>query len=96
MSQRPSELPAGAKPYRTIGPFDRETLPKGLLAEHRLKPGTWGQLELFEGTLQFTWDDAEGGVERIEAPAQFVVPPEVPHHVAAEGPFKLTITFLSA
>jgi hypothetical protein len=29
-------LPAGSEAYRTIGPFDANTLPAGLRAEHRL------------------------------------------------------------
>jgi tellurite resistance-related uncharacterized protein len=86
-------LPAGAEPYRTIGPFDAQTLPQGLRGEHNLKPGTWGVLELSAGALRFVWDDEAGGVEELAAPATLVVPPEVLHHVEGEGPFALSITF---
>ena len=87
-------LPAHATAYRTIGPFDARTLPKGLRAEHRLKPGAWGLIEITEGSLRFVWDDDQGGIEEIAAPAELVVPPEAPHHVEGDGPFVLTITFL--
>jgi len=84
-------LPSGSATYRTIGPFGAETLPQGLRAEHRLKPGAWGLIDLTEGSLRFVWDDAQGGHEDLVAPAQLVVPLQVPHHVEGEGPFALTI-----
>ena len=87
------ELPAGSEPYRTIGPFDAETLPAGLRAEHRLKEGTWGLLELTDGSLRFVWDDERGGADEMAAPAALVVPPQVLHHVESHGPFTLTIAF---
>jgi tellurite resistance-related uncharacterized protein len=86
-------LPVGAVAYRTIGPFDAATLPAGLRAEHRLKPGAWGLLELTEGSLRFVWDDEQGGSDELVAPVRLVVPPQVPHHVEGEGPFALTIAF---
>ena len=87
------DLPADAVPYRTIGPFDAQTLPAGLRAEHRLKEGTWGVLALSAGALRFVWDDDLGGTDELRAPATFAVPPQVPHHVESEGPFTLTIAF---
>ena len=93
---RRGELPAGTAVYRTIGPLNAETLPAGLRAEHRLKVGTWGLLELTEGTLRFVWDDAEGGTDELAAPAALVVPPQVLHHVEGDGPFTLTIAFYRA
>ena len=87
------DLPSGSVAYRTIGPFGAQSLPKGLRAEHRLKEGTWGVLDLARGSLRFVWDDEQGGSEELTAPARFVVPPQVPHHVEGEGPFELTIAF---
>lgn len=92
-SPRGGELPHGSVAYRTIGPFDAQTLPAGLRAEHRLKEGTWVLLELSEGTLRFVWDDEAGGAEDLVAPATLVVPPQVLHHVEGDGPFSLTIAF---
>jgi tellurite resistance-related uncharacterized protein len=90
---RRGDLPLGSVAYRTIGPFGAQSLPTGLRAEHRLKEGTWGLIELSEGALHFVWDDAEGGADELRAPATLVVPPQVPHHVEGEGPFALTIAF---
>lgn len=78
---------------RTIGPFGAESLPTGLRAEHRLKEGTWGLIEMTRGALRFVWDDEEGGAYELIAPATFIVPPQVPHHIEGEGPFELTIAF---
>lgn len=86
-------LPAGAEPYSTIGPFDAQSLPKGLRGKHNLKAGTWGLLRLGEGSLRFVWDDAAGGAEDLIAPASLVVPPQVLHHVEGDGPFSVTIAF---
>lgn len=86
-------LPDGLEAYRSIGPFDAESLPKGLRAEHNLKPGTWALVELTEGSLRFVWDDEEGAAEGLVAPASLVVPPEVLHHVEGDGPFAMEIAF---
>lgn len=89
-------LPSCSTAYRTIGPFDAATLPAGLKAEHRLKPGTWAVLDLTEGSLTFRWDDAAGGQDDLSAPARIAIPPEVPHHLELAGPLLLTVTFHSA
>ena len=93
MPDRPARLPESVEPYRTIGPFDAATLPVGLRRTHDLKVGTWGLVELVEGTLSFVWEDAQGGRDELAAPARIVVPPQVPHHVEGDD-FRLSITFL--
>lgn len=93
MPERASRLPDGAQAYRTIGPFDAATLPAGLRRTHDLKAGTWGKVTLEAGNLVFVWEDEAGGREDLRAPAEIVVPPQVPHHVEGDE-FRLTITFL--
>lgn len=93
MTVRPTELPADAQCYRVVGPFDADSLPDGLKAEHRLKAGVWGLLTLSEGSIAFAWDDEDGGETILHAPATFVVPPEIAHHLRLLGPFQLTIGF---
>lgn len=88
--------PPGARAYRTIGPFDERTLPAGLRGEHRLKPGAWARIMLSEGSIRFVWDDGEGGSHALHAPAAMFVPPEVPHHLESDGPFRLAIEFIAA
>lgn len=90
---RSRSLPAGVFPYRTIGPFDAESLPAGLRQTHDLAEGVWGLVSLEEGRIGFVWEDGSGEQQDLVAPAEIVVPPKVPHHVSADGPFRLTITF---
>jgi len=92
MPERPPRLPEGVEGYRTIGPFDAATLPAGLRRTHDLKVGTWGVVTLEQGSLGFVWEDEIGGRDDLAAPAEIVVPPQVPHHVEGDD-FRLTITF---
>jgi len=85
-------LPPGAEAYRTIGPFDAGSLPSGLRRTHDLKDGTWGKVELLSGTLGFVWEDQVAEAREYMAPAEIIVPPQIPHHVEGEN-FVLTITF---
>lgn len=79
--------------YRKIGPFGRDTLPQGLLAEHSLRGGTWGRLTMLRGAVGFIWDD---NGERIELKAGDVhlITPERHHHLDITGAFELEIEFL--
>jgi tellurite resistance-related uncharacterized protein len=87
-------MPASAVPYRKIGPFDAASLPAGLLAEHRLKEGVWGKLEMLDGSLDFVWDDGRQDDRcRICAGDVQIVTPTTPHHLETSGPFRLTIEF---
>ena len=92
MSDRAERLPDGVEAYRTIGPFDAASLPAGLRRTHDLKQGTWGKVVLERGSIGFVWEDETGGRQDADAPAEIVVPPQVPHHVEG-GDFELTITF---
>ena len=56
-------LPEEAQIYRSIGPFDAQTVPKGLLGKHDLKPGAWARLCVTGGSVSFVWDDPQGGIE---------------------------------
>jgi cupin 2 domain-containing protein len=87
-------VPADLVELRVIGPFDRNTLPQGLLREHRLKPDRWGHLRLQRGAVRFVWDDDTGIIETLAAPATLLVPPEVPHHLEFDDDFLLEIAFL--
>lgn len=80
--------------YRRIGPFDAANLPRGLLAEHRLKPGTWARLSLLSGQVCFVWDTPEPRSVRLDTGADLLIEPEVPHHLEPEGDFLIEIAFM--
>lgn len=87
-------IPAGFALVRRIGPFDAETLPRGLLGEHRLKPDRWGHLVIQRGRVRLVWNDASQRAEDLVAPAEALIPPQVPHHLELLGDVELAITFL--
>ena len=94
---RPDALPTDALAYRDLGPFDNASLPAGLLAEHRLKAGTWGLLRVTSGQIDFVWDDGLSPVRRrLNAGDAIVVPPQVPHHLETTTRFELSLTFFRA
>lgn len=86
--------PEGFAIVRVIGPFDRESLPRGLLAEHRLKPDRWGHVRLSQGSVAMVWDDGTGRVDYLTAPGELIVPPQVSHHLEFADDFRLEIAFL--
>lgn len=89
--------PPPLQTYRTIGPFDCETLPGGLRRTHRLKPGAWGCLTVHSGEIRLHWDDveegADGAVVLLRPGSPTLVPPERPHHLEEVGSFTLSIAF---
>lgn len=90
-------LPDGVEAYRSLGPFGPADLPSGLLRTHRLAEGVWALLRLEAGRIVFVWEDVDsergGQREELAAPAELVVPPQVPHHLKVEGEFRLALTF---
>jgi tellurite resistance-related uncharacterized protein len=89
-------LPSDTAVYRTIGPFSCDSLPKGLLREHRLKEGTWGRLRLLSGKVRFVWDDDSADHAAVVLDEETVIiPPTIPHHLELlEGDFVMEIDFL--
>lgn len=71
-------MPPAAREYKRVGPFTKQTLPAGLLAEHRTKPGTWGRIVVSEGQLEY---HVRGRVLVLGPGEAGLVEPEVPHHV---------------
>lgn len=87
-------IPAGFTLVRRIGPFDADTLPRGLLGEHRLKPDRWGQVVVRKGRVRLVWEDASQPAQDLVAPVQVMIPPQVPHHLELLGDVELAIAFL--
>lgn len=46
-------LPSGTNCYRHLGPFNEVSIPRGLLAENRLKPDVWAVLAVEAGAIMF-------------------------------------------
>ncbi len=89
-------LPDDAQVYRSIGPFDAQSVPRGLLGKHDLKPGAWARLCVTAGSVIFVWDDSAGGSDLLTAGVEMIVPPCIPHHLDLCGPLEFTIHFCAA
>ena len=66
---RMPELPARASEYKRTATFTEETVPGGLLRDHRTKPGVWAKIVVETGRLAYT----------LESPRRtFMLTPEYP------------------
>ena len=76
------ERVAGLTKFRETGVFDNETVPAGLLNDHRLKEGVVGKLIVREGLIKFivTEPGKEGAVELTEG-SEHIIEPLVTHKV---------------
>lgn len=84
-------LPSGLVVYGGTRVFDETSVPKGLLANHTTKAGTWGRIVVQEGRLLYTvglasWIIRPGVVGIVE--------PRVLHHVTPQGPVRFLVEFL--
>lgn len=88
-------LPHGVRPYKKTPIFDENTVPKGLLREHRTKAGVWALVHVLEGKLRYRRGPLN--IEQILTPAApGVVQPEEPHEVEPVGRVRFYVEFYSA
>lgn len=87
-------LPDDVVCYRILGPWTDSEIPAGLLKQHQLKAGSWGELTVVSGTIEFCWDEVIG-VEPIclATRQRIVIPPTVPHHLQIIGDAVLELHF---
>lgn len=81
-------IPEGLTPYRQTPVFTIDTVPPGLLRDHRTKAGVWGVIHVAKGRVRYTISPA--GEDVVLNPGYpGVIEPEVPHHVLLldEGSF---------
>jgi len=85
------ELPPGAELVRTTDVFDEDTVPAGLLRDHRVAANTWGRLVVHSGALKFGFT----GEDEFDVTAgdHAVIPPSVVHHVRIVGPVRFAVEF---
>ncbi|MEM7501582.1 MAG: DUF1971 domain-containing protein [Pseudomonadota bacterium] len=87
-------LPHTVTPYRTIGPFDQSTLPKGLLRDHNTKAGVWGLLEVLSGEVQYeVTEPGHAGTFTLSPSHPGVIVPLQKHHLKLTGDVTFRITF---
>jgi tellurite resistance-related uncharacterized protein len=87
------ELPAGVAAYKRTATFTEETVPVGLLRDHRTKPGVWAKIVVEAGLLEYTLDSPSRTFTLTpENPG--IAPPIAPHHVTPVGPVRFHVEFL--
>jgi tellurite methyltransferase len=87
------ELPAQVREYKRTGTFTEETVPGGLLRDHRTKPGVWAKIVVEAGRLAYTLESPRRTFMLTpECPG--VAPPAEPHHVEPAGPVRFHVEFL--
>ncbi len=87
-------LPAGVSAYKRTPTFDQDSLPAGLLREHRTKAGVWALIHVLEGSLRYRILDPPSE-QILTAAAPGVVRPQQPHEVAPIGAMRMYVEFYS-
>ncbi|MEM7213575.1 MAG: DUF1971 domain-containing protein [Pseudomonadota bacterium] len=72
--------PANTAPYRRTDTFTPQTVPVGLLRDHKTRAGTWGVIHVLSGELQFRVAST-GGQTTLTPGMTGLVEPEVLHSV---------------
>jgi tellurite resistance-related uncharacterized protein len=91
---RMPRLPRTLACYKETPVFDRESVPAGLLASHTLRAGTWGQIVVLEGKVDYVIEDASGLAFVLRPGVDGAVAPERPHHVALQAGARFKVRFL--
>ena len=89
-----TELPAGLHTVRTAGPFDADSVPAGLRAQHRVADATWGMLRVIDGSVVIRLDTQPATVRRLCAGDEQAIPPLVQHRLEIDAPVTLVVDFL--
>lgn len=85
-----AELPTSVSAYKQTPSFDEDSVPDGLLRDHRTKPGVWARIVVEEGKLEYT---CVRGVFVLRPGVAGSVEPESPHHVRPLGPVRFHVIF---
>lgn len=91
-----AELPEGLAILGRAGPWDRDSVPDGLLRAHRTAEGRWGRLRVDNGAVDFQFEAHDGpGLSTIHlsAGSHQDIPPAAPHHIILIGPVQLELEF---
>ncbi len=88
-------LPEGLVRVGESPRFTQDTLPEAITNNHLLKAGRWGVLNLHAGRVWFI-DIDKNQEQPLQAPAQWVIAPELVHKLRFEAPFELHLEFFQA
>lgn len=89
-------LPPGLVETRRTPEYDEASAPRGLLASHRLRSGSWGEIVVVAGHVTYVIEDEAKRAFVLRPGVPGVVEPERPHHVALQPGARFYVRFLRA
>ncbi len=87
------ELPSNVIAYKRTPAFSEDSIPKGLLNDHRTKEGVWGKIVIESGFLEYIIQEPEIEVVQLNAEKYGVVEPTIKHHIKPLGSVKFHVEF---
>lgn len=87
-------LPEGAATYKQTREFDEHSVPKGLLASHRTRAGTWGRIVVLEGLLLYSIYEPRIDSWVLRPGIDGILEPTRSHWVRPQGPVRFRVEFL--
>ena len=87
------QLPLNVIAYKKTPEFNEESIPSGLINEHKTKESVWGKIVVLEGELQYTINEPEKEVNILNSNIFGVVEPTVPHSVKSLGKVRFYVEF---
>ena len=87
------ELPNNVESYKSTKTFDEESIPKGLLNDHKTMSGVWGKIVIIEGKLRYVIKSTPTEEIFLDKEKFGVVEPEVLHYVEPVGSVRFFVEF---
>ncbi len=86
-------LPAHLELYHRTEEFTENTVPKGLLKDHRTKANVWGRIVVSEGVLRYIIQNGLDEDNILSPEVSGVVEPQVFHFIKPEGRVRFHVEF---
>ncbi len=90
---RMPSLPADVQEYKRTREFDADTIPAGLLRDHRTKAGVWATIVVLEGYLGYRIQDEQQSYFMLRPGVDGIVAPNQPHHVVPQPGTRFYVAF---
>ncbi|MFA7554262.1 MAG: DUF1971 domain-containing protein [Spongiibacteraceae bacterium] len=87
------QLPDNVSPYKRTPEFNQQTVPQGLLHEHKTKESVWGKIVVLEGQLQYTIHEPNQEVIILDINRHGIVEPTMRHQVKPLGHVRFYVEF---
>ena len=86
-------IPETVKAYKKTPVFNEETVPKGLLKDHRTQKDVWGKINILEGELVYTIHSDPPETATLTPDHPGVVEPEMLHYIKPNGKVSFYVEF---